>query len=119
MNWYKHRNRHGFTLVELAISLFVISVIIAISMPHLRGIGERAQKTGCAANQQLIRGALDDYYLLQNQYPSSSQPLQDLVNAKLIQSIPKCPQAGTYVLTTAPDGSSITVTCTVHGSLSN
>lgn len=110
-------NRQGFTLLELTLSLFIISVIVTISMPHLRGIGDRAQKAGCQANQQLIRGALDDYYLLMHQYPTSATPLQDLVNVKLLQDVPKCPQGGQYTTGTSIDGSTATVTCSVHGIL--
>lgn len=117
MNLDLTRNTYGFSLLEMTIVLFVISLVVTITMPHLRGIGDRAQQTACEANQQLIRAAVDDYYLLQHQYPNSSTALQDLVNAKLLQSIPKCPQGGTYSIGTSADGSSTTVMCSVHGSL--
>jgi prepilin-type N-terminal cleavage/methylation domain-containing protein len=109
----------GFTLIELLISLFIISVISAIAMPHLRGSGERAQKTSCEANQRLIRAVLEDYYLAEGHYPTgnSSEILAELKNKQYLQSIPVEPAGGTYEITVSPDGTSVKVTCSVHGEL--
>ncbi|WP_282197859.1 competence type IV pilus major pilin ComGC [Collibacillus ludicampi] len=109
----------GFTLIELLISLFIISVISAVAMPHLRGSGERAQKTSCEANQRLIRAVLEDYYLEHGHYPSgsSAEILTELKNKHYLQSIPTEPAGGTYEITTSDDGSSVTVKCSVHGEL--
>ncbi|HEU4963118.1 MAG TPA: prepilin-type N-terminal cleavage/methylation domain-containing protein [Bacilli bacterium] len=114
------RNEQGFTLIELAVAVFVISVLIAISLPHLRATGEKAQKITCEGNQRLMRSQLENYYLTENGYPSDAsdaERLQSLVEEGYLQSNPSCPSGGSYELTPAADGLSIHVACSVHGEL--
>lgn len=108
------REENGFTLVELVISLFVISVIIAISIPHLRSVGEKAQATACESNQKLIRSQMENYFLAEHEWPVSLQQLSD---RKYLQTVPACPQGGTYGLTVS-DGEA-NVACSAHGELAS
>lgn len=110
----------GFTLIELAVSVFVISVLIAIAMPNLRGAGEKAQKVTCEGNQRLLRGQLENYYLTEKQYPpgtTDADRLKNMQDLGYLQSLPNCPHGGTYLITVSPDRTSVTVSCTVHGEL--
>ncbi|MCX7571427.1 prepilin-type N-terminal cleavage/methylation domain-containing protein [Tumebacillus sp. DT12] len=116
----KWRNQGGFTLIELAIAVFVISVLIAISLPHLRGTGEKAQVTTCEGNQRLLRAQLENYYLSEKGYPtgaSDADKLKQMFDLKYLQTSPSCPSGGTYAITVAADKTSATVECTVHGVL--
>lgn len=103
------RRDEGFTLVELVISLFVISVIIAISIPHLKAAGEKAQTTACEGNQKLIRSQMDNYFLAEHDWPTS---LELLTSKKYLQTTPVCPSGGTYALSVANDEAN--VTCSKH-----
>lgn len=105
----KRDNESGFTLVELVISLFVISVIIAISIPHLKSIGEKAQATACESNQKLIHSQMDNYYLAEHEWPTSLDALQ---SKKYLQTLPVCPMGGTYALSVSNEEA--VVACSKH-----
>lgn len=119
----------GFTLVEMIVVLFVISVVLMIALPDLRQSGVKAQETTCEANQRLIRAQLENYYLdhryqypLEGQVPSASsqEVLAELKSGKYLQTIPACPSGGEYKLTfgsTSGSGRSAQVSCSVHGEL--
>lgn len=110
----------GFTLLELTVAVFVISVMVAVTVPHLLGASQRAQTTACGENQRTIRAALTQYYLLYHAYPSgnTTQQLQILKSQQLLQSIPKEPAGGNYVIQDS-DPNNVTVSCDVHGTLGN
>ncbi|MFC4769114.1 competence type IV pilus major pilin ComGC [Effusibacillus consociatus] len=103
------RRQDGFTLVELVISLFVISVIIAISIPHLKSVGEKAQTTACEGNQKLIRSQMENYYLAEHQWPNT---LEALKSKNYLQTQPVCPKGGSYALSVSNDEA--VVTCSKH-----
>ncbi|ASS74964.1 hypothetical protein CIG75_08175 [Tumebacillus algifaecis] len=114
------RGQQGFTLIELAVVVFVISVLIAIALPNLRGTGEKAQRVTCEGNQRLLRAQLENFYLIENSYPnglSDVERLKQMVDRGYLQSLPSCPGGGTYAITVAPDGKSAEVNCPVHGAL--
>jgi len=119
----KKANRQtGFTIVELVVSLLIISIIVAISLPHLRAAGMRAQSTACESDQRLLRSALEEYYLTNHNYPpepDGAGKIADLRTNGYLQTTPNCPAGGQFQITPAPDGSSVKVTCSVHGELGN
>lgn len=65
-----------------------------------------AESAACATNRRTIETAVQQYYAVEGQYPTS---LQQLV-PEYMQSIPACPSGGTYSL------QGITAVCSVHGS---
>jgi prepilin-type N-terminal cleavage/methylation domain-containing protein len=71
-NNHKHQNnkyQHGFTLIELMISLTIIIMVMAIAIPNYQKAGEKAQTSGCSGNQKVILAQLESYYLHENSYP--------------------------------------------------
>lgn len=110
----------GFTLIEMIVALFVVSVVMAIALPNLQAAGTRAAITGCEGNQRMIRAALAEYYLDNHHYPQESTVAGDLADLKAggyLATTPVCPSSGQYVITVSADGTSVTVSCTVHGEL--
>jgi len=53
--------RRGFTLVEMAIVLFIISLLILIILPNLNGQRDRAQSIHRNAMQTVVQGQLTAY----------------------------------------------------------
>ncbi|WP_339063516.1 prepilin-type N-terminal cleavage/methylation domain-containing protein [Tepidibacillus marianensis] len=89
-------DQNGFTLVEILVVIFIIGVILAIATPNMKASGEKAQAKVCLANQKLIQVQLDNYYLENNQYPSSATFVADLAKDGYLNTIVECPSGGTY-----------------------
>lgn len=104
--------------MEMVVAVFVVAVMIAVVTPHLIGAGSRAKAVACEQNQRMIRAALTEYQLLYNTEPqgNTSQQLQALVDAELLQSIPREPDGGTYIINDT-DANQISVSCSIHGEL--
>jgi len=49
------RGLHGFTLLELIVALFVISIVMALAMPSFTGFGERKLKSEVREMASLLR----------------------------------------------------------------
>lgn len=108
----------GFSLIEMVVSVSVFAVMMAVVIPHLLGIGVKAQAVACEQNQRMIRAALTEYYLENHVYPNgdTNQQLQTLVSAQLLDSVPQEPSGGSYLIDDA-NGTTVTVSCSVHGTL--
>jgi type II secretion system protein G len=115
----KLRSERGFTLIEIMVGILILSIIMAITIPNLRGSGEKAQKAACESDQQMIRNALDSYWVENHSYPTGTtdEILKTLVQDKYLQSIPKEPAEGKFIITIVDDNSDPDVTCSVHGEL--
>lgn len=121
----RKRNRqtqteHGFTLMEMVVAVFVVSVMMAVLMPHLLGAGTRAQAAACEMNERTLRAALTEYYMIYHVYPTgdTQAQLQTLKTSQLIESVPKEPSGGNYTISDT-DPNNVTVECSVHGILGN
>ncbi|MBE3551591.1 MAG: prepilin-type N-terminal cleavage/methylation domain-containing protein [Kyrpidia tusciae] len=114
----KRSYQGGFTLIELLVAVTIIGVLISLAVPNLRAAGEGAQKTGCESNQRLLRMVLVQWDLVQDiPLPGSSEAaLQALVDAKLLESPPKCPGGGHYEIKAGATGTP-EVSCSLHGVL--
>ena len=55
------RRRDGFTLIELLVVIAVITILLMLAFPALRGIREVARKTNCQHNLTQIYGAIHLY----------------------------------------------------------
>lgn len=67
MNRVKTR---GFSLIELIIVLVILGVIAAIAVPRMSRGAAGADVTGLQADLQVIRGAIELYYLDHEAYPT-------------------------------------------------
>ncbi len=105
----KITEQNGFTLIEMVIALFIVSVVMAIALPNLQTAGANAAQTGCEGNQKMIRAALTEYYLTNHQYPPETDTagiLNDLKTNGYIDSVPTCPSGGDYTITITPTSTS-------------
>ncbi len=113
-------SQSGFTLVEMVVALFIVGVVTAITLPNLQAAGVNAAKAACEGNQRMIRAALSEYYLDNHHFPQETTLALDLADLKAggyLSTTPVCPSGGNYIITISPDGTSATVSCSVHGEL--
>lgn len=110
----------GFTLIEMMVAVFVISIMMSVIVPHLLGAGKRAQATADDQNERTIRGAIQEYYLIHHELPTgnSTEQLNALVADELLDSVPVGQTGENYVIDDA-DINHITVTTGGNGTDSN
>lgn len=93
-------SKAGFTLIEMMVAVFVVSIMISIIAPHLMGAGKRAEETANNQNERTIQSALQEYYLIHHEMPvgNSTEILSALVQDQILDSVPQSPSGGNYVI---------------------
>lgn len=96
-----HRSRRGLTLIEIAISLVVISILASVGLPAARMAARRAREFELRYALRHIREGIDKYYELKHKespeapedekYPST---LDELVEERILRRIPVDPMTG-------------------------
>jgi prepilin-type N-terminal cleavage/methylation domain-containing protein len=64
----KHRS---FTLIEVVISLVIVSILITVGMPLYMNVIENSKARVCESNLKALRTALDIYAMEHDQFPAS------------------------------------------------
>ncbi len=79
--------RKGFTIIELLVVIAVISILIGIAVPRIKGMQDQANMTKAEAETKTIKVAIESYYINQtpNAYPASSTTI---VNTTLDNQTP-------------------------------
>jgi len=104
------RRFRGFTLLEMALVLLIISILVAIAVPAFLTTRERSRARACINNLRHIQDAKENW-AMEHQMPSSAFPGEkDLVPA-YIKNYPSCPGGGTYKIGSVGDD----VVCSVGG----
>lgn len=86
MNTAKHnmprlKRAAGFTLIEVMVVIVILGVLAALIVPNVMGRGEKAKVDTTLITLKGVAGALDQYKLDNNQYPSMQDGgLDALVN---------------------------------------
>lgn len=124
-------HRSGFTLVEIMIVVFIISVLLNIAAPAMIGARDKSQARSCVKNLSNFMTAKEQY-VMDNKIPASSTAQVTWPNiASYIHVLPgtdpvngpKCPTQGdSYTgyygdiktLPTCPYGSSSATPSAVH-----
>lgn len=101
----------GFTLVELMIILFVISILLTIAAYSYIKSNSTAKKTICMANLRELDTAVDQWVIENNISvgTSMSGSEEEIYDDYERGSRPKCPAGGGYIFGTV--GVSPQVTC--------
>ena len=102
LNKQTRRTRKAFTLIELLVVVLILAILMAVALPlYLSAVADSQKKT-CRANMQTIANAVqaarvktvaNDYSAFVGAVSTTTEP--DL------QSVPICPNGGTYNVTTS------------------
>ena len=103
----KNHKYSGFTLLELMVVLVILGVLAAAIAPRFLGRDEAARVTVVQSNLRNISNILETYRLDNQQYPTTDEGLEALVNkpenaknwnsAGYLQRIPKDPWGNEYL----------------------
>ena len=73
----KQNNESGFTLIEMLIVLFIISILILIAIPNVTKHFATVDKKGCDAYVKMVQGQVEAYRIDIGQYPTSVSELEN------------------------------------------
>lgn len=96
------KSNTGFTLVEIMIILFVISILLTIAALSYTRSNSAAKKTICIANLRELDAAIDQW-VIENHISagtSMSGSEEEIYNDYARGGRPKCPARGEYIFGT-------------------
>lgn len=82
------RARRGFSLLELMLVLAIMGVLMAVAAVSLLGRGRAAKEKATWVTMNMIKSALQQYYLAKSAYPASLTALQTGTQAYLDKDKP-------------------------------
>lgn len=103
-----HKNRGGFTLVEIMIVVAIIALLAAVAVPNFLRARKRSQATSTLETLRMIDGAMDQYAIETSKSAGASVDWADL--AKYIKEGNALQKAMTGGLVNDAFGHEITVT---------
>src|SRR5699024_7781847 len=71
------KNEKAFTLIEMLIVLFIISVLIILIVPNLNKSSKDIDEQGCEALVAVAQAQVNLYYLEKRVYPTDLEELVD------------------------------------------
>lgn len=83
------KGEKGFTLIELIVVIAVLGVLATLVIPKVVNIKDEAKGKVDAANEKIIRNALERYNATEGSYPSTTDGLNKLVTENYLDEIPK------------------------------
>jgi prepilin-type N-terminal cleavage/methylation domain-containing protein len=90
--------RRGFTLIEVMITVSIMSVLLAIAVPNWMQTRERTQSRACQKQLQTIRAAKEQYVMTNNVGASAAIAMDDLVTDGWLRPGIVCPAGFDYTI---------------------
>jgi general secretion pathway protein G len=91
------KNNKGFTLLEIIVVVFILSLLAAIVAPKIMGRTDEARITQAKVQIKGFETALKLYKLDNGSYPSTEQGLDALVEKPTVGDIPEKYREGGYL----------------------
>lgn len=88
-------NSRGFTLVEIMITILIISILVALAVPAFIGARERSQGKTCGAQLRQIRYS-KEAWAMDNRQPVTATPVWNDLYPGYLKERPQCPAGGNY-----------------------
>lgn len=120
------KKQGGFTLLELLIVIVIIGILALLIIPNITSAPKKARDTQRKTDLKAIQKGLEEYFVSNNVYPSSTGTigtgtvLNELTsgNPPIMKSVPTDPKnAAPFVYTYTPANSNSTYT--LHACLEN
>lgn len=90
-------HERGYTLLEIAVVVFIIGLLVTIVAPRIVGRTDDARRTKAAADLASLAQALNLYRLDNGTYPTTDQGLAALVERPTTAPVPKAWRSEGYV----------------------
>lgn len=94
----RKRFTEGFTLVEILVSVVIISIIVTISVGAMAGMQKSSRDGKRKADLRIIQSALEEYRADQHYYPAALTPGAPLqspdISKTYLRQIPSDPSSG-------------------------
>ncbi len=91
------RDRKGFTLHEIIVVVFILSLLVAIVAPKIMGKTDDAKIAGAKVQIRNFETALKMYKLDNGSYPTTDQGLEALITKPVTGQIPAAYRDGGYL----------------------
>ncbi len=91
------RDRKGFTLLEIIVVVFILSLLVAIVAPKIMGKTDDAKIAGAKVQIRNFETALKMYKLDNGSYPTTDQGLEALITKPVTGQIPAAYRDGGYL----------------------
>ena len=94
------RSEHGFTLVELIVTLVIVGILAAAALTRYLDLSSAAKSGACRTNQLSMESAQAMHFSTtslegEGSYATQFSELADFIKGG---AIPQCPGGGTYSL---------------------
>lgn len=111
------RRAHGFTLIEMMITVVVIAILAAVALPGYQNYVKRSSREAAQAELVELAGVQEKIYLNSNAYTDKVSAAYNGSSAGGLGASTGKTRDGRYTLTVAVNGASYTITATpVSGS---
>lgn len=90
-------HQRGFSLIEVMVVLLIIGIMAGMIAPQILGNQETAQLKKAAVDVKALENAMEMYKLRNNNFPTTEQGLDALVNEPTIDPIPRNYPMGGFI----------------------
>lgn len=81
-----NRQQRGFTLIELLVVITILGILAGVVVFAVRGAGDKGAANAIAADERIIRTAMEAYCARHGTYPGGDDPMGVLVEEKFLSN---------------------------------